>query len=886
MDLDRYMYITLVILLVLIVGAYISSSFRINKLDNSLDGRISTEIQSLTNTDKNILSDLQDATQIGRRLNNLDSAITKTDETIVLTHPTYVPSLSISAPQEPTTSSSAGTAEHFANDYSLNVDGDTKTNNLIVVNNATINGDTTILGKLNASNIVLDNTIMTVKSALIKEDATINGQLNANSATVNGATSIKGNMTINGATSITGDTTIDGALTANSATVNGATSIKGATVITGNTTINGATSITGATAITGDTTIDGRLTTNSATVNGALTANSATVNGATSIIGNTTINGATSITGATAITGDTTIDGALTANSATVNGDTSITGNTTINGILTANSATIDGQVTATSANITGLVTAKSAIIVGDTLNTGIVSIDGTVNANKIVIQDSSKSTTTSKIDFVTIDGSASENKIIIRDTARSIDFMTIDATENETTGSSVNIRGSLIAKSTLIKGDEDGTAVAVIDGRVNANIIVIENTSKGIRTETTSTVTTSTGTTSTGTTSTGTTSTGTTSTDTTSTSTTSTGTTSTDTTSTSTTSTGTTSTSTTPQKPFATIDGQTNIATINGMVAAYSVQIIAPIAGEGSLNVDGQVTANSATIKYSDNSDFIKIDGNANSVIIKNNQGQDFVNIDVKNLVESVNIKGYLNKDFMTIDGSNSSFTIKNTAGGELMNVNAKQGSVTINGPLKSNILEATNLEANNLNVTGNVNIACFKGIIVMWNGIVTNIPKGWAPCDGKTYTIGPNGRFLEISTSTATSAATSTAAANTNATQTPDLRGRFILGGNVPNGNTTLKDASNTPLPSRNVGLTGGVEKYALTIPEMPPHRHNFGRDYYGTPENEGVDLGNYTNQGATDSSGETTFTGGDPANNYTSAKPHENMPPYYVLMYIIKL
>ena len=59
-------------------------------------------------------------------------------------------------------------------------------------------------------------------------------------------------------------------------------------------------------------------------------------------------------------------------------------------------------------------------------------------------------------------------------------------------------------------------------------------------------------------------------------------------------------------------------------------------------------------------------------------------------------------------------------------------------------------NLDVSNINVT-NLSVTNWKGIIVAFSGDVTNIPSGWALCDGT------NG--------------------------TPDLRGRFILGYNREN-------------------------------------------------------------------------------------------------------
>jgi microcystin-dependent protein len=154
--------------------------------------------------------------------------------------------------------------------------------------------------------------------------------------------------------------------------------------------------------------------------------------------------------------------------------------------------------------------------------------------------------------------------------------------------------------------------------------------------------------------------------------------------------------------------------------------------------------------------------------------------------------------------------------------------------------------------------------GVIVAWNGSVTSIPAGWALCNGQTVTSSAGTPLI-----------------------TPDLRGRFILGVN----STQYTDTNGQVITSRTVGTTGGKEQHILTLSEMPSHRHSFGRDWWGVgPDREGVDLGNVNDQGSSgpDESGKTTYTGGQGGTSWTpgTTAPHENMPPFYVLAYIIKL
>lgn len=153
--------------------------------------------------------------------------------------------------------------------------------------------------------------------------------------------------------------------------------------------------------------------------------------------------------------------------------------------------------------------------------------------------------------------------------------------------------------------------------------------------------------------------------------------------------------------------------------------------------------------------------------------------------------------------------------------------------------------------------------GTILPYTGKLSDIPSGWYLCDGS------NG--------------------------TPDLRDRFLTGVGC----------------SYNLGDTGGENFHALTIDEMPSHRHNAPSGYAGyfrTRSNAFYGKGPSRTLGWGTASGvfEVVESGlrseGNADSNATEAiigmnigkfifsegdnKPHENRPPYYAVYYIMRV
>ena len=109
------------------------------------------------------------------------------------------------------------------------------------------------------------------------------------------------------------------------------------------------------------------------------------------------------------------------------------------------------------------------------------------------------------------------------------------------------------------------------------------------------------------------------------------------------------------------------------------------------------------------------------------------------------------------------------------------------------------------------------------------------------------------------------------------PDLRFRFPLGKNDNN----------------NLGNIGGEENHTLTSSEMPSHNHSIndpGHSHtinnipFGTQDTTTLNTGTACDETTHQVSSNTNTTG--ISINYTGGgNPHNNMPPYIVLNYIIK-
>ncbi len=155
-------------------------------------------------------------------------------------------------------------------------------------------------------------------------------------------------------------------------------------------------------------------------------------------------------------------------------------------------------------------------------------------------------------------------------------------------------------------------------------------------------------------------------------------------------------------------------------------------------------------------------------------------------------------------------------------------------------------------------------KGAIVMWSGTTTDIPLGWAICNGGKYATSTNKNDSIIS---------------------PDLSGRFIV--TVGDNGTHNYEANDT----------GGSDEVTITTESMPNHQHNsidlghtHSYSYQSkttSEEGAGTAAGRHVSRGVTTKGGTTGATTATIYQDVVGSNlAHENRPSYYALVFLIKL
>tara|TARA_Y100000782_G_scaffold115371_1_gene157351 strand:+ start:1530 stop:2036 length:507 start_codon:yes stop_codon:yes gene_type:complete len=135
--------------------------------------------------------------------------------------------------------------------------------------------------------------------------------------------------------------------------------------------------------------------------------------------------------------------------------------------------------------------------------------------------------------------------------------------------------------------------------------------------------------------------------------------------------------------------------------------------------------------------------------------------------------------------------------------------------------------------------------------------VPSGYLPCDGAEVSRTTYAALFGVIGAVWGEGDGSTTFA------LPDMRGRTPIG-----------SGQSTGLTDRIVGEAGGEETHQLTVDEMPSHGHALPFPTAGAAES-GPNRRTFFSGGTVDN---TNQTGGD--------QPHNNMQPFLVVNYIIKV
>lgn len=265
-----------------------------------------------------------------------------------------------------------------------------------------------------------------------------------------------------------------------------------------------------------------------------------------------------------------------------------------------------------------------------------------------------------------------------------------------------------------------------------------------------------------------------------------------------------------------------------------------------GKLKEFGEVTNGIKTMKFSI---YDKLSGG--NLIYPSEEAK----VDVKNGIFSHTLKPKISQEELATKELYLEIAIDD----KILSPREKLTSVpySLHSTSADNITSKTTEQDFSVNIGGMDYYLVPKGAIIIWSGSVKDIPSGWVLCDGSEEGI-------------------------------PDLRDRFVLGA----GNNYA------------VGAKGGESEHTLTVDEMPNHSHDRGTMDITGQFPACVEQEELTNvNGAFYMSGLAYEAGGigntgnwllnfKASKNWTgtssyvgNSQPHNNMPPYYALCYIMR-
>lgn len=198
--------------------------------------------------------------------------------------------------------------------------------------------------------------------------------------------------------------------------------------------------------------------------------------------------------------------------------------------------------------------------------------------------------------------------------------------------------------------------------------------------------------------------------------------------------------------------------------------------------------------------------------------------------------------------DDSSHFITFVDTSSG---NENIKVDTNLTYNP-STNTLNVPNISGNGSGLSG---IEAFvTGMIILWSGAANAIPSGFVLCNGSN--------------------------------NTPDLRGRFVVGYADNDSDYDVND-------------TGGSKDNTLSVSQLPSHNHSFSGSAShnhthtkathpsgsGPEQNQSGGPEDRTNFGDTGTTSTATVTISGTTGNQGSGSAIENRPPYYALCYIMK-